>query len=511
MKNFMNALEDQFNQDYNVSVTENGAVGYKTTRHALLDMNFKVASYRTKSEKEIIADFIEAYKEDKLHAIKWIFYVRDIRGGLGERRLFRVLFNYIAEVDPEIAVKLIKLVAEYGRYDDLFTLIGTKVDYAVFELVKSQLADDEANMMAGKSISLIAKWMPSVSTSSRKTVALANTFCKILELSPKQYRKKLSALRAYIDVVERKMSARKWGEIDYEAVPSKANLNYNNAFLTHDTERRRAYLYALSKGETKINASVLYPHEIVHEYCEKANFKFYAYLHGSSMPVPVDNTLEALWKAQKDIGVNDTLVVCDGSGSMDCRIGGTSATALEVANALAIYTAERCHGEFKNKFITFSSRPELVTIGAKTLRDNLITAFSHSDCSNTNIEATFDLILKTARNAHMKQEEMPKNVLIISDMEFDFATSRLCNANLFKIIAAKFEEAGYKLPRLIFWNVNSRTNTIPIRENDFGVALVSGFSVNILKMVMSEELDPYKLLINMLDTERYAKIEEALK
>jgi hypothetical protein len=314
-------------------------------------------------------------------------------------------------------------------------------------------------------------------------------------------------MRKYIDVVECKMSAKEWGAINYESVPSRANLIYNNAFLRNDEERRRAYLGVLEKGEVKINAGTLFPHDIVHKYISSG----WSYSLKS-----LDATLEGLWKALPDTvkGAENTIVVADGSGSMTCNVGGnTSVTALDVANALAIYFSERASGEFKDKYITFSHRPQLVDFSnAKTLRDKIQIALRHNEVADTNIEATFDLILKTAVNNNMSQEDMPKNILIISDMEFNSAVGwHRPNETLFATIANKYAAHGYKLPRLVFWNVNSRTGTVPVKENDLGVALVSGFSVNIVNMVMSNKLDPYECLLETLNTERYQAVEDAIK
>ena len=499
MANFVNSLEKTLDQKYNISITENGAVGYATTKHDLLDMNFKVASYRHMSVDKMIDDFTGALNQDFELAIAWLFYARDVRQGLGERRLFRTLFKYLADSHPEVATKLVSFIGEYGRYDDLIELLGTRVHEEVLKTIMNTLTTDIENMKAGKSISLLAKWMPSINTSSYETVQKAKMLQKALQLTPKEYRKLLSKLRAYLKVIECDMSANNWSEINYEAVPSKANLIYKKAFLKHDEARRLEYLAKLQKGEVKINSSVSFPHEIVHKY-----------MNGYLVSNAVDETLEAMWKALPDMGIENTIVVADGSGSMTCPVDPSSAvTALDVANALAIYAAERCRGEFKNTYITFSSRPKLVHLNGKTLRDNLREAYRHSEVANTNIEATFDLILKTAVNANMAQEDLPKNVLVISDMEFDSATYSSygrVSANLFEQIKRKFEAAGYKLPRLIFWNVNSRSCTIPVKENNLGVALVSGFSVNTMKMVMSDRLDPWMLLVDTLVSARYAPI-----
>ena len=511
--NFFDQLEKTItNSEINRSVTENGALGYKTTGKKLLDLNFAVSSLRNKSEEEIERMFAEALAEDFNTAIVWLFFSRDVRGsGMGERRLFRVCMKYLAQEFPNTVRKLLPLISEYGRWDDLFELVETKVGNDVTVIVRNQLTEDMANMKAGKSVSLASKWLYSLNTSSKKTREKAEIFRRALSITPRQYRKMLSALRKYIDVTERKMSANEWNAIKYEAVPSRANLNYNSAFLRHDEARRREYLGKLEKGETKINSSVLFPHDIVHKYVPTG------YRLG-----PVDTALEAMWKSLPNT-VKDgdgTIVVADGSGSMTSRVGNTSVTAWEVAHALAIYFAERLNGPYKDQYITFSSHPQLVRLsGASSLRERLRIALSHDECSNTNIEAVFDLILATAIDNHLTQNELPKNILIVSDMEFDNASSsggwhgdfRSPTKTLFNEIARRYRAHGYQLPRLVFWNVASRTGTIPVKENDLGVALVSGFSPNVAKMVMSGKLDPYEALMDALNVPRYNPVREALR
>lgn len=507
---FIEQLKNTLNEEYNVSVTENGALGYKTTNHPLLDMNFKVTSYRKRSDDEIIGDFMNAFRADTLLAMKWLFYARDAREGLGERRLFRVIVKHLGTHYADMMRELIPLFAEYGRYDDLLTLLYTPVRSDVIRYIKNTLTEDMKNVVAGKNVSLLAKWLPSENASSEESRRTARLIIKELGIKPAQYRKMLTKIRAYLKIVETQMSNQNWAEINYEAVPSKANLLYNSAFLRHDEIRRRAFLGAVEKGEAKINSSVTFPHEIVNKYMSNNHYYYFE-------RCPVDQGLEALWKALPDLvnGDDTTLVVADGSGSMTSTVGGGSnVTALSVANALAIYFAERAKGQFKNTYITFSSRPQLVNLNGKTLRDNLAIALRHNEVANTNIEATFDLILNTAINNRMSQDEMPKNILIISDMEFDSATrqgySGRPDKRLFSTIESRYRAAGYQVPRLVFWNVCSRTNTIPVTQNDLGVALVSGFSVNTLKMVMGDSLDPFELLVKTLNTERYSPIEEVL-
>lgn len=510
---FMNAMKNEMLEYFNESVTENGAVGYRTTGKYLLDINFAVASLRSASEDEIIERFKKAFFEDKVLAMKWLFFARDIRGGLGERRLFRAAMSFVADYEPTIAEKVIPLIPEYGRFDDMWALLDDKaLRPVVIEYVKKQLESDIHNCKENKPVSLLAKWLPSCNASSADSKKYSKIIRQSLDMTESAYRKTLSRLRKYVDVVEVKMSAKQWGDIKYEAVPSRANLIYNSAFLRNDESRRREFLTQLEKGEVKINADTLFPHDIIHKYFGGNDWR--------TRLKAYDATIEGLWENLPDMvdGCGNTIVVADGSGSMNATIGNTNTTALEVADALAIYFAERSSDEFKDKYITFSSRPRFVDMrSGKSLRDKLSIALKHNEVSNTNIEAVFDLILNTAIHNNMRQEDIPANILIISDMEFDVAVC--CNgrsyggvsANLFKIIETKYRNAGYKIPRLVFWNVNSKTNTIPVCENEMGVALVSGFSVNICKMVMSGNTDPFECLLETLNSERYQPVADALK
>ena len=512
---FYDKMKDTVLEEFNDSVTENGALGYRTTGKRLLDLNFSVASLRSASEKEIVEKFYSAFVENRVAAMKWLFFARDVRGGLGERRLFRVIMKWLSGSEPKLVKDLVRLIPEYGRFDDLLFLLDTEdylLKYEVMQYIQIQLKRDLDNKNEGKPISLLAKWLPSPNATSKETKRYAKIIRDGLGLTEKRYRKILVELRKYLDVVEVKMSSKRWESIKYEAVPSRANLIYNSAFLRNDEIRRREYLGRLEKGETKINASTLYPHDIVHKYQEVIN------PWGRYNGLKSDPAIEALWKNLPDTvsGYEDsqTIVVADGSGSMSAHVGKSGVTALEVANSLAIYFAEKLTGEFKDRYITFSEHPQLVDFtGVSTLYGKLIIARQHTEVANTNIEAVFDLILNTAIRNGMKQEEIPANVLIISDMEFDNCArfGRVVpQVRLFDEIRRKYEEAGYKLPRLVFWNVNSRTGTIPVRENRLGVALVSGFSPNIAKMVMSGKLDPYECLMETLNSERYKPVEEAI-
>ena len=500
---FMNAMKAENN--LRKTLTENGAVAYATSGKEILDFNFKLAGYRKTSAEEIERDFGRVYYENPLLAVKFLFWVRDIRGGAGERRTFRVCLKWLAEHKPEVAKALIHLVAEYGRYDDLLPLLDTSLRKEVSAYYKKQLKEDNQRRKLNQPISLAAKWCASLSTSSSETRRYARILCEDFGWTYEKYRKRLSKLRKYLDVVERKMSAKEWGEIDYNTVPSKANLIYNSAFLRNDENRRRKYLEDLANGvkDVKINAGVLQPHEIVSAYTGRG-------LWWSSVK-DYDETLEQLWKNLPNMTVSNTLVVRDGSSSMDSTISGQT-TCLDVATALTVYMCDHNTGDWKGKFVTFSSHPEVVDISAEeTLHDKLDKISNYADCSNTNIYATMKLILDTAVNNKIPQEEMPETIVICSDMQFD-CTRFNFNKTLFEDIIDEYEAAGYKMPRLCFWNINDRgEKSVPLQQNDLGLILCSGFSVQIMKMFMSNKLDPYEILMETINSERYNAVEAAVK
>lgn len=522
---FTDNLRSTINQgQWNESVTENGALGFRTSGKELVDINFNVASMRNWDVNQIIDKWEKTFFEDKLLAVTWLFFASDVRGGLGERRLFRIIYTWLCNNQTDIALAVAKLVPEYSRWDNLVYMIDTKIERDVIQIIENQLNQDMVDMQDKKSISLLAKWMPSIVASSPNTKRLGRKISKSLGCTEREYRKMLSAMRAYLDVLEVKASANRWNEVDYNKVPSKANLKYKDAFMKHDEDRRLSYLESLKKGEAKINAGVLFPHDVVAKYFNNAGW--YTRLGD------YDETVEQLWKNLPDYvnGAGNTIVVADGSGSMTTQVS-PGVSALCVADALAIYFAEHSTGEFKDKYITFSENPQIVDFGqARSLRDKIGIACSNNEVANTNIEAVFQLILDTAIRKHLDQRELPQNILIISDMEFDSCArfgryslnSRISHFNrgysidrkdqkkLFEMIALEYAKHGYKLPRLAFWNVNSRTGTIPVIENDLGVALVSGFSSTIAKMVLSNKTDPFEVVVEQLMAERYAPVREAV-
>ena len=521
MNTFMNALTNN-----EKSYTANDGTAYRTSGSALVDLNFSVptlrqvavdfygkskhnshfySTYRTMDAVEVLRLFITSYEEDPLYTMKWLMYARHIKLGLGERDIFRMMLNKIGDLHPDMALQFVigTELWNYGRWDDVLRIFFDTTSGILHDglgaLIANQFRRDVMACGLGDSISLLAKWMPSNNISSKQKRSEAVILQSLLHLSAREYRKTLSRLREHLAVVDRKASLNQWNAINYNHVPSKANLKYRNAFLKHDEERRQAYLASLEKGDdsVKINANSMFLYDIVQAYV-KADSCWDSSLN------PYDETLEQLWNAQeapKDY--DDILVIRDGSGSMGQQLSGNSSvTALSVADSIALYCAQHNKNEsFKNRFITFSNRPQMVDISmCETLRDKLRCLHRFDDYSNTDIEATFDLILDTAVRHHLRQEELPSACLIISDMQFDQATKHDDNTTVIESCRKKFEALGYTMPRLIFWNVSVYAhNTIPVQMHPSGVILVSGFSKSIVDMVVSRELDPETALKAELD------------
>ena len=521
MNTFMDALTKN-----EKSYTANDGTAYRTSGSKLVDLNFSVPALRqaavnfygkdahsryfydedcTMEAVDALRLFIASYEDDPLYTMKWLMYARHIKLGLGERDVFRMMLTKVGDLHPEMALQYIigTELWNYGRWDDVLriffdTTSGILHD-GLGELIANQFRRDVMACGLGDSISLLAKWMPSNNTSSKQKRSEAVILQSLLHLSAREYRKTLSRLREYLAVVDRKASLNQWNDINYNHVPSKANLKYRNAFLKHDEERRQAYLTSLQKGDdsVKINANSMFLYDIVQTYV-KADSGWDSSLN------PYDETLEQLWNAQESPkDYDDILVIRDGSGSMGQQLSGNSSvTALSVADSIALYCAQHNKNEsFKNRFITFSNRPQMVDISmCETLRDKLRRLHRFDDYSNTDIEATFDLILDTAVKNHLRQEELPSACLIISDMQFDQATKHEDNTTVIESCRRKFEDLGYIMPRLIFWNVSVYAhNTIPVQMHPSGVILVSGYSKSIVDMVVSKELNPETALKAELD------------
>ena len=468
--------------------TENGADAKNTTDSALLDMFATIGAMRTRSEDEIVKKFELAFQEDSLGAMRCLFYARDIHGGLGERRVFRVLLTYIANKHTEELRKNIDKIPEYGRWDDVYSLVGTKLEDNMWDDVKYQLLKDKVLMKNEESSSLLAKWLKKADASSPNTRKLGIYTAKKLGMSVYDYKRLCNRLRKHIDVVEQRMSARQWDTINYPAVPSRAMMNYRKAFARHDQERFEEYINKVSSGEQKINAATLYPYDIV----EKILY------HSENSKV-----LEAQWDNLPNYvdGDVNAVVMADVSGSM---YGRPMATSI----GLAMYFAERNKGAYHNLFMTFSGRPKFVEIKGNTITQKINFISRASWQMNTDLEAALMKILDVAIENHCSQEEMPKSLIIISDMEIDCCTNQKHRENFYDYVSRVYKEHGYKIPNVVFWNVNSRHDVFLADKNRKGVQLVSGQSVSTFKnLIGCVDKTPVEMMYSVLNSDRYQAIQ----
>ena len=473
----------------NKTLTENGAATYRTSCSDCLDLFATIGALRHSDESIIINRFMRAYTENPDLAMKILFFARDVRGGLGERRVFRIILEWLAQNKKISVMKNIFCIPEYGRYDDLLVLLDSDCQSAVVALIKSQLADDIEAMQNKSEISLLAKWLPSVNASNKETVRKAKKLCRMLGMSEAEYRKTLSELRAYLKLIENNLRERDY-TFDYSKVPSKAMHKYINAFYRNDNKRYSKYLESVERGEAKMNTSTLTPYDII------------APFFCGNVSDEKRKSIDIEWRNLEDF-TNDenALVVVDGSGSMYC--GG--AMPAKVALSLGIYFAEHNKGEFHNHFITFSENPQLVEIKGEDIFDKVNYCQSYNECADTNIQKTFEVILQAALKNNVPQEEMPSRLYIISDMEFNYCTVDADITN-FEYAKKLFQENGYNLPEVIFWNVYSINTQQPVTQNEQGVALVSGCTPRLFSMITSGDLSPYKCMMEIIGSERYQKI-----
>ena len=510
MNTFINGLTSATNFAY----TENGAIMHKTTKSDLLDMFAMGAAMRKRSDEDVLLMFNKAYKENPEYALKCLFYIRDVRGGQGERRFFRVVMRNLARLDTDAVIRNMKHIPEFGRWDDLYVFEGTPAEKEAFAVIKDQLALD----VQCKTPSLLAKWLKSENTSSSESRRLATKTRHYLNMTSRQYRKTLSILRERINVLERLMSAGKWDEIEFDKIPSRAGMIYKNAFARHDLERAKAgaqtYEAFAKDTTTKVNAKALYPYECVHEAINLMGFGSY----GTSVALDNTNRLKVnkYWDNLADYFKGQPfngMAIVDTSGSM-------YGTPIEVAISLGLYCAEKAQGPFADHFITFSSNPTFVKTDGVDFCDKVRRMGNADWGGSTNVEAAFDLMLKVALQNQCKQSDIPENLIIISDMEFNACVTsgpvstdrwygyghRVSDPDtLFESMAKKWKTYGYEMPHLIFWNVNARQNNIPMMDNG-RVSYVSGFSPSIFETILSGKTG-YDLMMEKLNTERYACIK----
>lgn len=454
--NFADVIKNKAEMKY----TENGAITYNRLNGSLITLFAQIGALRPRSDKEIEDKFAAAFNEDRFLATKMLFYAGNIRGGLGERRTFRICLHWLAVNHPTIVKKNIQNIALFNRFDSLFELVGTPCEKEMWSYTLKILLNDIQSMKNNEPCSLLAKWMPTETASSKKTRALARKAISAFKITERQYRQILSSLRKYIKVVERKMFNNEWSDINYPTVPSYAMSRYSQAFLKHDNERYSKYIEDLNDGKTKVNASTLYPYDLVRNY----------------MGWNSQNNLvaEQQWKALPNYisGENNIIVMADVSGSMSGR-------PMETSIGLAIYFAERNKGDYQNCYMTFTDRPHFIKINPNdTLREK-VAQVKHTDIGyNTNLEAAFNYILSNATYNNVSNEDMPKALVVISDLEIDrYMSGR--GLGFVETMKNKYAQFGYELPKLIFWNVEARNDTFLSQSED--VINISGQSASIFK------------------------------
>ena len=477
--NFVDALRQED------ILTENGMATNSTSLNACVDLFFNIGAMRGQDKQRLLANFSKAFNEDPKRALKILFWARDVRGGAGERQIFRDIIEYMAE-DHDLALQnFIQYIPVYGRWDDLLTLVGTRLEKQAFSFIQTGL---------GMGDGLCAKWMPRKGQTAEKLRSF-------LGMSPKQYRKTLVNLT---NVVETKMCAKDWNAIDFGKIPSLASARYQKAFGRNAYEKYSQYIQSLQKGEAKINAGAVYPYDVTkslnHGNWEVANEQWKA----------LPNWME---------GSNEMLLpLVDVSGSMSCSAGGSkTVTCMDVAISLGLYISEKNDGPFKDAFITFSDNPQLQVLSG-SLKDRY-AQMSHADWGmSTNLEAAFKLILNQATRHSLTQDQMPTKLLILSDMEFNQATNSRggwhsrdskteWNPTAQQMIEKMYAEAGYKVPQIVYWNIQSRNGGVPVAFDKQGTALVSGFSPAIMTSLIKGEISsPEQIMDLTIMGERYANI-----
>ena len=489
---------EQLKNEVNHTYTENGAATYVTTGSHCLDLFATIGALRSAEDREILNRFVRAFTENPDLAMKTLFFARDVRGGLGERKVFRVCLNWLAGNAPASVRKNIPYVAEFGRWDDLLSLMGTPCEKDAMLLIRKQLEADLVSMDMGDDVSLLAKWLPSVNASNAQTTAYGKRIARFLGMTDAAYRKTLVKLRAHIRIIENSLRQKDY-TFDYSKQPSKAMFKYRKAFSRNDGQRYNEFLKKVSSGEARLHADTLMPYELVEPYLQ---FSWSSHSFMRDISEAEKAALNATWNSLPAF-VNDgnALAVIDTSGSMYSGKPMPAAVAL----SLGLYFAEHNTGVFRNHFIEFSERPQLIEIKGDTFVDRLRYVASFNEIADTNLEAVIDLILNAAIRNNVPQEDLPETLYLISDMEFNCCV-RNAGATNFENAKSKFEAHGYRLPKIVFWNVQSRNNQQPVTQNEKGVALVSGCTPRIFNMISSGVLSPLGYMMEILGSERYAKI-----
>ena len=455
--------------------TENGMKARKSSANTVVDLFYNIGASRG---KDIVPAFTAAFVENKELALRVAAWARDVRGGAGERELFRNILRYLENTDVKSAALLMAKVPELGRWDDLLVFKSAFLKQMAFEYIHHALESGDG---------LCAKWMP-------RKGDIAVELRNYLGWSPKFYRKRLVEMTK---VVETQMCAKDWDNINFSHVPSLAASRYKKAF-NRNTEKYKEYVAELMKPEAersvdvKVNAGAVYPYDVLKGRIG-SNVKF------DSTEL---NLIEAQWAALPDYmgAAQDILPLVDVSGSMTCKAGGYNSksdlTCLDVAVSLGLYLADKNIGKFKDTFLTFSRTPKLVNLHGNI--NQKIDQMNTGEVANTNLHAAFELILKTALDNNVPQAEMPETLVIFSDMQFDQGVDH--DDSAIEMIERKFKEAGYTMPQVVFWNLNAIYGNTPVKFDKKGTALVSGFSPAVAGGIMGGNMDDFTPEAIMLKT-----------
>ena len=462
-----------------ICYTENGAITYNTTSDQRIDLFFKTV--RDIECENFLILLERSWSVSVIDTIKTMFYVRDCRGGKGERKLFLWFCMWLWEKYPFIFNKIIEHIPFYGCYKDLRNLLKVIPSGEIIRYWCTQIMVDHVLLMNNENISLAAKWLPIQST----------LFSQYFNMTHKQFRYLIKPLRTKLKIVEQKMSANEWDDIDFSIVPSLANKRYTKAFQIHCKERYNKFLQSVKRGESKINVGQIQPHEIVSKYLDKS-------IQNNSNE---SEFLEVAWNKLVDIyrtNTSKSICVVDVSGSM-------SGTPLSVAISLGLLFSELDPTSiFYRKFITFSTYPELCEIKGNTLEERINSILRANWAMNTDVQLVFDTILQESIKSPSK---CPDNIIILSDMQFDSIEGVRGNKTNFEAINEKYKKYGLIRPKLIFWNLRGSTIDFPASSDSDNVILVSGFSPSIVNILLEGgDITPMKYYRKVIDSKRYERI-----
>ena len=465
----MNAFVEAVEEVQMETRTSNGMKTFDSSKSALVDLFFSIGASRG---KDLSKEFVRALKQDETLALRLLMWARDVRGGAGEREVVRKILLSLEKNYPEVLVRVLPHLAEFGRWDDMLIFKTKEVKAAAFTLIGNALRERNG---------LAAKWMP-------RQGPLAAEIRQFFGMSPKFYRKSLVEMTK---VVEQNMCANTWTEINYSHVPSLAASRYQKAFKRHDPTGYEAYKAKLATGEAKVNAAAVYPYDVIK-----------GYTFGGDAAV-----VQAQWDSLPDyIGDELVLPLCDVSGSMSTPVGGNkNLTCMDVCVSLGLYLADKNKGPFKDMFLTFTEKSKL-----EILKGNLIDKLGQlreADWGmNTNLTSAFDSILSYASKGNVSEKDMPKYIIIFSDMEFDACIKH--DDSAMQMIERKYQNSGYKVPNIIFWNLNARSGNVPVKYNKNGFALVSGFSPSLMTSILKgNSIDPYNVMMDTINSPRYQVIK----